>query len=50
MFKDERDELFAKVTPYNEKKAFLVTFIGDKAIVGFQKDVIMAELELQYER
>jgi glutaredoxin-like protein NrdH len=50
LFKDERDELFAKVTPYNEKKAFLVTFIGDKAIVGFQKDVIMAELELQYER
>jgi len=50
MFKDERDELFAKMAPYNEKKAFPVTFIGDKAIVGFQKDVIMAELGLQYER
>lgn len=50
MFKDERDELFAKMAPYNEKKAFPVTFIGDKAIVGFQKDVIMSELGLQYER
>ena len=50
MFKDERDELFTKMAPYNEKKAFPVTFIGDKAIVGFQKDVIMAELGLQYER
>lgn len=50
MFKDERDELFAKMAPYNEKKAFPVTFIRDKAIVGFQKEVIMAELGLQYER
>ena len=50
MFKDERDELFAEMAPFNEKKAFPVTFIGDKAIVGFQKDVIMAELGLKYER
>ncbi len=50
MFKDERDELFAEMAPYNEKKAFPVTFIGDKAIVGFQKDVIMEELGLKYER
>lgn len=50
MFKDERDELFAEMAPYNEKKAFPITFIGDKAIVGFQKDVIMSELGLKYER
>ncbi len=50
MFKDERDELFAAMAPYNEKKAFPVTFIGDKAIVGFQKHVILEELGLNYER
>jgi len=50
MFKDERDELFAAMAPYNEKKAFPITFIGEKAIVGFQKDVIMEELGLNYER
>ncbi len=49
MIKDERDELFAEMAPYNEKKAFPVTFIGNKAIVGFQKDVIMEELGLKYE-
>ena len=49
MFKDERDELFAGMAPYNEKKAFPVTLIGNKAIVGFQKDVIMEELGLRYE-
>jgi len=49
MLKDERDELFEKMAPFNEKKAFPVTFIGDKAIVGFQKDLIMSELGLTYE-
>lgn len=46
MFKDERDQLFLKMAPYNEKKAFPVIFIGDKAIVGFQKKLIMEELGL----
>ena len=50
MFKDERDKLFAEMAPYNEKKAFPVTFIGNKAIVGFQKDVLMEELGLKYGR
>lgn len=50
MFKDERDELFTEMAPYNVKKAFPITFIGDKAIVGFQKDIIMAELGIEYER
>ena len=49
MFKDERDELFEKMAPYNEKKAFPVTFIGEKAIVGYQKSLIMEELGLAYE-
>jgi len=49
LFKDERDELFEKMAPYNEKKAFPVTFIGNKAIVGFQKQASMEELGLSYE-
>ncbi len=44
MPKDEREELFKKMAPYNEKKAFPVIFIGDKAIIGFQRQLIMEEL------
>lgn len=50
MIKDDRDKLFEEMALFNKKKAFPVTFIGEKAIVGFQKDVIMEELELSYER
>ncbi|BDD86621.1 glutaredoxin family protein [Desulfofustis limnaeus] len=46
MLKDEREELFRQMAPYNEKKAFPVTFIGDKAIIGFQRQLIMEELGL----
>ncbi len=46
MLKDEREELFKNMMPYNEKKAFPVTFIGDKAIIGFQRELIMEELGL----
>ena len=49
LLKEERDQLFQEMAPYNEKKAFPVTFIGNKAIVGFQKSVIMEELGLAYE-
>ena len=49
LLKEERDRLFQQMAPYNEKKAFPVTFIGNKAIVGFQKAVIMEELGLAYE-
>ena len=49
LLKEERDLLFKEMAPYNEKKAFPVTFIGNKAIVGFQKAVIMEELGLVYE-
>jgi glutaredoxin len=44
MEKEEREALFTKMAPFNEKKAFPVTFIGNKAIIGFQKKVIMDEL------
>ena len=49
LLKEERDELFENMAPYNEKKAFPVTFIGDKAIVGYQKTLIMEELGINYE-
>lgn len=48
MPKEERDTLFKEMAPYNEKKAFPITFIGNKAIIGFQKDVIMDELGLSH--
>ena len=46
MLKDERDELFAKMAPFNKKKALHVAYIGDKAIIGFQKELILKELGL----
>jgi glutaredoxin-like protein NrdH len=49
LLKEERDELFKDMAPYNEKKAFPVTFIGNKAIVGYQKTLIMDELGINYE-
>ena len=49
MIKDDRDKLFADMAQYNEKKAFPVAFIGNKAIIGFQKDVIMTELGISNE-
>jgi glutaredoxin len=50
MFKDEREELFKNMAKFNEKKAFPVTFINDKAIIGFQRRLIMEELGLRDER
>ena len=50
MFKDERDKLFSDMAPFNEKRAFPVTFIGNKAIIGFQKDLIMTELGITHDR
>ena len=49
MFKDERDALFNDMKEFNEKKAFPVTFINDKAIIGFQRRLIMEELGLKDE-
>ncbi|MEJ2057206.1 MAG: glutaredoxin family protein [Desulfofustis sp.] len=46
LYKDERDELFAQMKVYNEKKAFPVTYIGDEIIVGYQKRRILETLGL----
>jgi len=46
LYKDERDELFAEMKDYNEKKAFPVTFIGKDIIVGYQKSLILDTLGL----
>lgn len=48
MAREERDVLFQEMKPYNEKKAFPITFIGNKAIIGFQKEVIMDALGLRH--
>ena len=44
---EERKELLLQMAPHNPKKAFPVTFINGKAIIGFQKDLLMAELGIK---
>lgn len=44
---DEREDLLRRMAPHNPKKGFPVTFINGKAIIGFQKDLIMEELGLK---
>lgn len=44
MEKDERQAFLAAIEKYNEKKTFPVIIIGNKAIVGFQEEVIRKEL------
>lgn len=46
LLKDERDELFKEMNDFNEKKAFPVTFIDDKVILGYQKSLILETLGL----
>ncbi len=46
LYKDERDQLFAAMKDYNEKKAFPVTFIDQEIIVGYQKSLILDTLGL----
>lgn len=46
LFKDEREQIFAEMKDYNEKKAFPVTFIGKEIIVGYQKSLILDTLGL----
>ncbi|MGA7276570.1 MAG: glutaredoxin family protein [Desulfocapsaceae bacterium] len=46
LFKDERDALFEEMKLFNEKKAFPVTFIDDKVILGYQKSLILETLGL----
>ena len=47
LLKDERDELFKEIKYFNEKKAFPVTFIDDKVILGYQKSLILEMLGLE---
>lgn len=47
MPKEEREAFLAAIGPYNEKKTFPVVIIGNKAIVGFQEQVIRMELGLE---
>ncbi len=47
LLKDERDELFKEMKYFNEKKAFPVTFIDDKVILGYQKSLILEMLGLE---
>lgn len=44
MPEEERESFLAELTKYNEKKSFPVIIIGNKAIVGFQAQVIRQEL------
>ncbi len=43
----EREELLRRMAPHNPKKAFPVTFINGKALIGYQKDLLMEELGLK---
>ena len=47
MPKDERESFIAAIEKYNEKKTFPVVFIGNKAIVGFQEQLIKKELGIE---
>ncbi len=44
---EERKELLLQMAPHNPKKAFPITFINGKAVIGFQRDVLMEELGLK---
>ena len=46
LFKDEREQIFAEMKDYNEKKDFPVTYIGKEIIVGYQKSLILDTLGL----
>jgi len=40
----EREGLLRRMAPHNPQRAFPVTFIHGKAIIGYQKDLLMEEL------
>lgn len=41
---EERQALLAAMRPHNPKNAFPVTVVGGKAIIGFQKELVLREL------
>ncbi len=47
MPKEERESFIAAIEKYNEKKTFPVIFIGNKAIIGFQEQIIREELGIE---
>lgn len=42
--KAERDDFFAQTAAHNPKKSFPIVIIGNKAIVGDQRNLILKEL------
>ena len=44
MPEDERESFIAAIIKYNKKKTFPVIFINNKAIIGFQEELIKQEL------
>ena len=44
MPEDQRRSFLEELQKYNEKKSFPVVIVGNKAIVGFQEQVIREEL------
>ncbi|HBI15162.1 MAG TPA: glutaredoxin family protein [Desulfobulbaceae bacterium] len=47
MPKEEREAFLAAIIDYNEKKTFPVVIIGNKAIIGFQEQIIRKELGIE---
>jgi glutaredoxin len=47
MPKEERKSFIAAIQQFNEKKIFPIVMIGNKAIVGFQEQVIKKELGIE---
>ena len=47
MPKDERKSFITAIEKYNENKTFPVVFIGNKAIIGFQEQLIKKELGIE---
>ena len=44
---EEREELLRRMASHNPKKAFPITFINSKAIIGYRKDLLMEELMIK---
>ncbi|WP_136795268.1 MULTISPECIES: glutaredoxin family protein [Desulfosediminicola] len=44
--KEERDHFFAQIAEHNPKKSFPIVMIGNKAIIGDQRKLILKELGL----
>lgn len=44
---EERQEFIRDISSYNPKKTFPVILVNNKAIVGFQKDLLLEELGIR---